>query len=77
MSALEREIIEKFRQLDKEARQRVRRQIEQEADLTQAFDFKNWLESVQALQKAMRDKYGEAHRVDVVRLLREVREEEG
>ena len=77
MSTLEWEIIEKFRQLDKDARQRVRRQIEQESDLAQAFDFKNWLESVQSLQKALRDKYGETHRVDVVRLLREVREEEG
>lgn len=76
MSALEQEILDKFRLLDKAARSRVQAAINQEAEAG-PFDFASWLKRVQRLQDSMRQEYGADHRVDVVSLLREVREEEG
>ncbi len=74
MSALEQEILEKFRLLDKAAQQRVQAEINREAEHT--FDFEAWLTRVRSLQQTMRTEYGADHKVDVVSLLREVREEE-
>lgn len=75
MSAIEQEILEKFRRLDKAAQARVQAEINREAE--RFFDFDAWLKRVQALQESMREEYGADHRVDVTSLLREVREEEG
>lgn len=74
MSALEQEILEKFRLLDKAAQQRVQAEINRETE--RVFDFEAWLTRVRSLQQTMRTQYGADHRVDVVNLLREVREEE-
>lgn len=54
MSTLEREVIEKFHQLDKEANKRVRELIVQETDLTRetdasAFDYAAWFREVETL----------------------------
>jgi hypothetical protein len=55
MSALEREIIEKFQQLQPAAKQRVRMIIDQQADAesqlaqTSAFDFAAWQDDLKAV----------------------------
>lgn len=60
MSALEQEIIDKFRQLDHSARQRVLATIEREAEPEQvAFDYAAWWADVDALQADIRSRIGE------------------
>jgi hypothetical protein len=55
MSTLEREVIEKFRQLDEDARKRVRALIEREADAqTAGFDFDAWWARVEAARITLR-----------------------
>ena len=82
MSALEREIIEKFHQLDKDAQKRVRELIEQEADLgeqsaTSAFDYQQWLHDVEAVRQQIRANHGDKlPAMDVVGLLRDIRDGE-
>lgn len=83
MSALEREIIEKFQQLQPAAKQRVRLIIDQQADQevqhTQAttFDFAAWMEGVDALRQQIRDSHaGKLPAMDVVGMLRDIRDGE-
>jgi hypothetical protein len=60
MSALEQEIIDKFRQLDHSARQRVLAAIEREAEPEHVtFDYAAWWADVAALQADIRSRIGE------------------
>ena len=83
MSALEREIIEKFQQLQPAAKQRVRMIIDQQADAeaqqvrTSAFDFAAWQHSVEALRQQIRDSHaGKLPAMDIVGMLRDIRDGE-
>jgi hypothetical protein len=73
MSALEDEIIEKFRQLDGEARKRVLLSLaqEQEAPMTLAAA----LQAASAFRERLRQKYGKGHVFGVQSMLDEIREE--
>ncbi len=83
MSALEREIIEKFHQLQPAAKLRVRALIEQEiasefnqADV-QEFNYTVWSRTVEALRQQMRTSHGDKlPSMDVVRMLRDIRDGE-
>jgi len=77
MNALEQEIIEKFRQLDYAAQQRVRDLIVHEASTngSEDFDYEAWLAQVKALQASIRQRRGDDATVDALSLLDEVREE--
>ncbi len=72
MSALEREIIEKFHQLDDEAKLRVLEKIQQDAP--QGFDYETWWKQVEALQSSIRARIGDQP-ANVLSLLEELREE--
>ena len=82
MSTLEREIIEKFHQLDKEARRRVRQVILQETEAAeesaaQTFHMDDWLEEIEQLRRQIRERQGEGQpALDVVGLLRSIRDGE-
>jgi len=74
MSILEQEIIEKFQLLDKEAQQRVLSQLN---DSTQDdFDFQGWLARVNELQAEVYATQGKDTSIDVVGILRDIREDE-
>lgn len=78
MSAREQEIIDKFRQLDHSARQRVLATIEREAETEPkqaTFDYAAWWAGVDALQTAIRARIGERETVGALSLLDELREE--
>ncbi len=82
MSTLEREVIEKFHQLDKDAQKRVRELIVQETDLTgetdaSAFDYDAWFRDVESLRQKIRENHGnELPSMDVVGILRDIRDGE-
>lgn len=83
MSALEREIIEKFHRLEPAAKQRVRALIEQEiasevepADVA-AFNYAAWFRDVDAIRQQIRASREENQPpIDVVGILRDIREGE-
>jgi hypothetical protein len=83
MSALEREIIEKFHQLPPAAKQRVRALIEQEVasevgrtDMP-AFDYATWAQDVEALRQQIRVSHDDKQPpLDVVGMLRDIRDGE-
>ena len=73
MSALEREILEKYHQLPPDAKQRVRALIEQ--DMPSEFDYAAWFRDVEALRQQIRASYGGTlPTIDVVEMLREIRD---
>lgn len=81
MSALEREIMEKFYRLSPAARQRIRVLIDrvateetEQADPL-AFDYEAWWGEVEALQADIRSRIGETGTVGALSLLDELREE--
>ena len=80
MSALEREIVEKFHQLDRDAQKRVRKLIEQEAGsegqaAAAAFDYDQWFHDIEALRRELQRQHGDAlPPMDVVGLLRDIRD---
>lgn len=78
MSTLEHEVIEKFYQLDKDARQRVRTVIERETEAdTKPFDFDAWVRDVEAIREQIRASNGGVFPfVDAVTLLRQIRDGE-
>lgn len=80
MSALEREILEKFHQLQPAAKQRIRALIEQEtaAEVEQgAFDYDGWFRNVETLRQQIRASQGnKLPPVDVVGMLRDIRDGE-
>jgi len=80
MSALEREVIEKFHQLDKAAQKRVRELIAQETDsedqaAASAFDYDAWWAEVETLQADIRARIGDTGTIGSLSLLDELREE--
>lgn len=81
MSALEKEIIDKFHQLDKDAQQRVRALIDQETASEQGraeeFDYAAWFQGIEALRGEIRVSHGgQFPSIDAVGLLREIRDGE-
>ncbi len=81
MSALEREIIEKYNQLQPDAKQRVRALIERDQDVelkrsdASEFDFEAWTENIEAIRADIRaNNNGILPAMDVVDMLREIRE---
>jgi len=73
MSTLEQEIYQKFQQLDDTAKQRVLQHLHAE---TKPFDWRGWFARVEAVNAQMHDEAGVHAPVDVVELLRQVREDE-
>lgn len=70
---LEQEIIEKFRQLEPNAKQRVLQTL---ADTAQSsFDYDAWWAEVEALQADIRSRIGDTGTVGALSLLDELREE--
>lgn len=80
MSALEREILEKFHQLQPAAKQRVWALIEQEAvaEREQAeFDYDSWFRTVETLRQQIRaSQSNKLPTVDVIGMLRDIRDGE-
>jgi hypothetical protein len=82
MSALEREIVEKFHQLDKDAQKRVREVIDQATGSedqagASAFDYESWLRDVETLRQEIRASHGDKlSSMDVIGLLRDIRDGE-
>ena len=83
MSTFEREILEKFHQLQPAAKQRVRALIEQEIALeteqvdTSTFDYTAWFSNVEAVRQQIRaDHGGKLLAIDVVGILRDIRDGE-
>jgi hypothetical protein len=74
MTSLEQEIYEKFQQLDGKARQRMIARLQE--TVAAAFDWDDWIARVNTLQTEVRATQGHDYRVDVVGLLREIREDE-
>lgn len=81
LDTLEREVVEKFRQLEPDAKQRVRALIEQETDVAAekpdaaTFDYDSWWAEVEALQAEIRSRIGETGTIGALSLLDELREE--
>jgi hypothetical protein len=81
MGALEQEIIEKFHQLQPAAKQRVLALIEREVaaqttDVSE-FDYATWFSNVEAIrQQIYTSQIGKQSSVDVVGILREIRDGE-
>ena len=73
MSALEREIIEKFHQLQPDAKQRVRALIEQETAEIPAFNYNDWLREVETIRQHI---HASHEPFDVVGMLRDIRDGE-
>lgn len=73
MVALEQEIVEKFRLLDKEAQQRVLKVLNEHTP--GQFDYQGWWKRVEAIQDEIRATHGDEP-MDVMRMLREIREDE-
>jgi hypothetical protein len=80
MSALEREIIEKFHQLQPAAKQRIRALIEQETSVeveSTEFDYDGWFRNVETLRQQIRTSQGnKLPPLDVVGMLRDIRDGE-
>lgn len=77
MSSSEREVLEKFHQLDHAAQQRMRDVITQEATDTASFDFAAWSHEVEAIRREIRaDHGGQLPAINVVDLLRGIRDGE-
>lgn len=80
MSALEREIMEKFHQLQPAAKQRIRELIEQETveESEQAeFDYDGWFRNVETLRQQIRATQGnKLPSIDMVGMLRDIRDGE-
>ncbi len=75
-NALEREIIEKFRQLDAAAKERVLQQLVIKEQPKQSFDYEAWLKEVGELRERIQARLGEGEFVGALDLLDELREEE-
>jgi hypothetical protein len=73
VSALEQEIIEKFRLLEPAARQRVLEILTMNEQLS--FDYDAWWAQVETLQASIRSRLGEGETVGALSLLDELREE--
>lgn len=72
MSALEREIIEKFHLLQPDEKLRVRALIEQET--ASVFDYAAWLHDVESLRQEINANHVGLPVADVVDILRDIRD---
>jgi len=73
MTVLEREIIQKFRQLDTPAKKRVLEALT--GDLQLSFDYAEWWAEVEKVQASIRSRLGDQATVGALALLDELREE--
>lgn len=73
MSTLEQDIIEKFQQLQSDAKHRVLRILSDSVE--SSFDYATWWEDVDTLQADIRTRLGETQKVGALSLLDELREE--
>lgn len=76
MTTMEQEVVEKYYQLDRNAKARVRAQIEQTTTeaLQEPFDWEAWFKEVDAIREQMRvENGGTFPQIDVVQMLREIR----
>jgi hypothetical protein len=73
MSTLEREVIEKFRQLAPDARQRVLQTLSSTAQ--SSFDYDAWWAEVETLQAEIGVRIGDTGTIGSLSLLDELREE--
>ena len=71
MSALEQEIVEKFRLLEPAAKQRVLDALT--INVQTSFDYNAWWADVEALQARIRARLGEAETVGALSMLEELR----
>jgi hypothetical protein len=77
MSTLEREVLEKFHQLDKTAQARVREQIAQDELGTESFDFLAWSREVEAIRREIQASHGGVWKgIKAVDMLQEIRDGE-
>lgn len=79
MSALEREIMEKFHQLPPAAQARIRALIERETSGAAepiAFDYADWSRNVETLRQHIRASRDTLPAIDVVGMLRDIRDGE-
>lgn len=72
MSALEREIMEKFHLLQPDEKLRVRALIEQET--ASVFDYAAWLRDVENLRRQISANHAGLPAADVVDMLRDIRD---
>lgn len=72
MSALEREIMEKFHLLQPDEKLRVRALIEQET--ASVFDYAEWLHDVERLRQEISANHTGLPAADVVDMLRDIRD---
>lgn len=81
MSALEQEIMDRFYQLEADAKQRIFKLIQEEV-ITETkasepdFDYEAWWADVRALQASIRSHLGEGEVVGALSMLDDLREEE-
>lgn len=75
MSALEREVRDKFRQLDREAQLRLLEEWKFSFEPEEVMDDDEWLEKAKALHAELVAKYGKDHYFDSVDVINEIREE--
>ena len=74
MDALEQDIIDKFKQLEPDAKQRVLKTLNAAAE--DEFDYDAWFAEVEALQVVIKERIGEGNTIGGMGLLYELREEE-
>ncbi len=72
MSALEREIMEKFHQLQPAEKQRIRALIVQET--TSEFDYAAWMRDIETLRREISASRGMIPAADVIDMLRDIRD---
>jgi hypothetical protein len=73
MNVIERDIIDKFQQLEPDARQRVLQSLTDAA--VSSFDYAAWWSEVESLQAAIHARLGDNATIGALSLLSELREE--
>lgn len=77
MTLIEREIIEKFHQLDSEAQKRVREHINQASHPDEPFDYDAWFDEINAIRARIIAEHGNVFaEMDAIAMLREIRDGE-
>ena len=77
MTLLEREIIEKYHQLDSEAQKRVRDHINQDVHHDAPFDYDAWFDEINAIRaKIIAERGNVFAEMDAIAMLREIRDGE-
>lgn len=82
MNALESEIMERFHQLPSDAKHRVQALIDQEINSADeqsdapSFDYATWFQAVEGLREQIRSSFGNKPPIDVVGILRDIRDDD-